>query len=111
MLNKYAIQKRIFFHLCFKPPKKKWGSANSLVINRHPFSRLVSYYHQKFHPKSVWKKTHRRMAESLVRLVEASMVSGEERRRVYLHTLGLEDDKNMKGLNGSIQILPQELLQ
>ena len=51
------------------------------------------------------------MAESLVRLVEASMVSGEERRRVYLHTLGLEDDKNMKGLNGSIQILPQELLQ
>ena len=32
------------------PSKKLWPETFSLVINRHPFSRIVSLYHDKFSP-------------------------------------------------------------
>ena len=37
------------------PPRNIWPDTFSLVINRHPFSRIVSLYHDKFSTESKWR--------------------------------------------------------
>ena len=60
------------------PPRAEWLDTFSLVINRNPFSRLVSLFHDKYSPSSTWRPEEARWIVKKYRTIKTRSSLGSE---------------------------------